>query len=190
MCTHRFSPNDTGYRVIVLAVSIRHDQFRFSIPAVGQYFSRTTSRKQSYGLLYKSTDRPTGGMILPAPSLATLFQSNMRLLVASWALLAALSAFAAPADPEKRQIHNISSRAVSAFKPYSFYAASAYCKPSVLQTWTCGGARRSPYHGSLCSQRHSHHRQLQSQPWLPSHRVWRRRRTRAILYVFTGKPYA
>jgi len=69
----------------------------------------------------------------------------MRLLIASLSLLAALSVFAAPADSitlEKRQIQTISPGAVAAFKPYSFYAASAYCNPFVLKTWTCGGARK------------------------------------------------
>ncbi|KAF9026314.1 alpha/beta-hydrolase [Hymenopellis radicata] len=31
-----------------------------------------------------------------------------------------------------------SASAIAAFKPYSFYASAAYCKPSVTLTWTCG----------------------------------------------------
>ena len=66
----------------------------------------------------------------------------MHLLAASLSLLVALGAVAAPTESalEKRQIQTLSSEAVAAFKPYSFYAASAYCDPSVLKTWTCGGA--------------------------------------------------
>ena len=64
----------------------------------------------------------------------------MRLLTASLLLLAALDTFAAPTESalEKRQIQTFSPGAVSDFKPYSFYAASAYCDPSVLKTWACG----------------------------------------------------
>ncbi|KAF9646506.1 lipase [Thelephora ganbajun] len=64
----------------------------------------------------------------------------MYLLVASLSLLSALGAFAAPTESalEKRQIQTLSPGAVAAFKPYSYYAASAYCDASVLKTWTCG----------------------------------------------------
>ena len=62
------------------------------------------------------------------------------LLSVPLSLLAALSAFAAPSRPTlgKRQIETLSPGAVAAFKPYSFYAASAYCSPSDLEEWTCG----------------------------------------------------
>ncbi|KAF8999366.1 lipase [Hymenopellis radicata] len=46
-----------------------------------------------------------------------------------------------PIDPllEARQsITTLSASAIAAFKPYSFYASAAYCKPSVTLTWTCG----------------------------------------------------
>jgi len=64
----------------------------------------------------------------------------LMLLSVSLSLLAALSAFAAPSKPTfgKRQIETLSPGAVAAFKPYSFYAASAYCNPSNLGEWTCG----------------------------------------------------
>ena len=81
-------------------------------------------------------------MFLPVGPLVTPYRFKMRLLIAPLLLLAALSAFAAPADSttlEKRQIEIIPPEAIAAFKPYSFYAASAYCDPSVLKTWTCGG---------------------------------------------------
>lgn len=65
----------------------------------------------------------------------------MRLQTAFLSLFVALEAFALPTEPalKKRQIQPLSSGAVAAFEPYSFYAASAYCDPSVLETWTCGG---------------------------------------------------
>jgi len=62
------------------------------------------------------------------------------MLSAALTLLIALGALAAPTEPtlEKRQIQTLSSGAIAAFKPYTFYAGAAYCEPSVLKTWTCG----------------------------------------------------
>lgn len=64
----------------------------------------------------------------------------MRLLFASFSLLAAFSALADPIGSviEKRQIQTLSTGAVAAFRPYSFYAASAYCDPYALKAWSCG----------------------------------------------------
>jgi hypothetical protein len=80
----------------------------------------------------------------------------MHLLAAPLLLLAALGTFASPAESthERRQIHTLSPRAIAAFKPYSFYAASAYCDPSVLKTWTCGGGYKRFYRGVLDAHRH------------------------------------
>lgn len=86
----------------------------------------------------------------------------MRLLAASLSLLSVLGAFATPTDPalEKRQIQTLSSGAVAAFKPYSFYAASAYCDPSTLKTWTCGGTCRRFCGGVPSAHRHFHDSRL------------------------------
>jgi len=146
MCMHCFSSDDTEYRMIALAGSIRHGRLR-SLHTGGRAGLRPYHLQEAASrLLYKA--HPIGGIILPVPPLVTLYRSKMRLLISSLSLLAALSAFAAPADStlEKRQIQTISPEEIAAFKPYSFYAASAYCDPSVLKTWTCGGARRGSYH--------------------------------------------
>jgi len=89
--------------------------------------------------VYKTRTSTIGKVALIVPPL--IRQSNMGLLATSLSLLAAFGAFAAPTEStlEKRQIQILSPGAIAAFKPYSFYAASAYCDPSVLKTWTCGG---------------------------------------------------
>ena len=46
---------------------------------------------------------------------------------------------ALPAPLTKRQaITALSTAQVSAFRPYSYYATTGYCKPNVTITWTCG----------------------------------------------------
>jgi len=59
------------------------------------------------------------------------------------ALLAAAFTRAAPAieaSLEARQsITTLTAAQVSAYKPYSFYAASAYCPPANTLAWNCGG---------------------------------------------------
>ncbi|KAF9269338.1 alpha/beta-hydrolase [Marasmius fiardii PR-910] len=41
--------------------------------------------------------------------------------------------------PDKRQsITTLSTAEISAFKPFSFYAAAAYCQPSTTLAWNCG----------------------------------------------------
>lgn len=86
----------------------------------------------------------------------------MRFLAASLSLLAVLGAFAAPTEStlEKRQIQTLSPGAIAAFKPYSFYAASAYCDPSTLMKWTCGGACRIFGRGILYAHLHFYDSQL------------------------------
>jgi len=109
--------------------------------------------------------------LFPFHHSSLLFRPKMRLPTAPLLLFAALGAFAAPTEStlEKRQIQTISPGDVAAFKPYSFYAASAYCEPSVLKTWTCGGTWMGFYRGVLNAHRHIHHSQLQCQLWLPTH---------------------
>ena len=85
----------------------------------------------------------------------------MRLLSAFLSLFAVLGAFATPTKSmEKRQIQTLSPGAIATFKPYSFYAASAYCDPSVLETWTCGGTYRRFNHDILYTHRCFHDSQL------------------------------
>ena len=68
----------------------------------------------------------------------------MHFLSVSLSLLVVLSASAAPTDtdPENGQIWTLLAEDVATFKPYSYYAASAYCYPSTLADWTCGGVYR------------------------------------------------
>ena len=86
----------------------------------------------------------------------------MRLLTAPLSLLAVLGASAAPNESTlgKRQIQTLSPGDVATFQPFSSYAASAYCDPSVLKTWTCGGTWRRFYRGVLNSHRHIHYSPL------------------------------
>ncbi|KAL0568267.1 hypothetical protein V5O48_013727 [Marasmius crinis-equi] len=61
----------------------------------------------------------------------------IRSLVALLAVFAAV-VLASP-TPEKRQsITILSSAQVTTFKPYSFYAAAAYCQPANTKAWNCG----------------------------------------------------
>ncbi|KAF9269342.1 lipase [Marasmius fiardii PR-910] len=54
-------------------------------------------------------------------------------------LLIALTVVVASPTPEKRQSVTILSTAqVATFKPYSFYAATAYCQPANTLAWNCG----------------------------------------------------
>ncbi|KDQ26489.1 hypothetical protein PLEOSDRAFT_1044280 [Pleurotus ostreatus PC15] len=45
---------------------------------------------------------------------------------------------AIPVLETRQSITVLSSAQISAFKPYSFYASTAYCKPATTKTWTCG----------------------------------------------------
>ncbi len=42
---------------------------------------------------------------------------------------------------ERQSITTLTSAQVEAFKPYTQYAAAAYCPPSKTLSWTCGGPR-------------------------------------------------
>ncbi|KAJ7089828.1 lipase [Mycena belliarum] len=53
-------------------------------------------------------------------------------------LALALLANAAPSLLARQAITALSSAQVSAFKPYSFYAAAGYCSPASTLAWNCG----------------------------------------------------
>jgi hypothetical protein len=40
---------------------------------------------------------------------------------------------------ERQSITTLTTAQVAAFKPYTHYAAAAYCQPSQTLSWTCGG---------------------------------------------------
>lgn len=46
------------------------------------------------------------------------------------------------ATAKQQDMATLSQSQIEEFKPYSFYAAAAYCDPSKTLTWSCGG----PYH--------------------------------------------
>ncbi|TFK42084.1 lipase class 3 family protein [Crucibulum laeve] len=55
------------------------------------------------------------------------------------ALVGALAAQAAPPALLKRQsITALSTAQISTFKPFTFFASTAYCQPSTTLTWSCG----------------------------------------------------
>ena len=55
------------------------------------------------------------------------------------ALLASLAAVrAAPTLEARQSITTLSSSQISAFKPYTFYASTAYCSPASTLAWNCG----------------------------------------------------
>ncbi|KAF7358425.1 Lipase-3 domain-containing protein [Mycena venus] len=56
------------------------------------------------------------------------------------AIVLALSAFAiaAPSLSVRQSITTLSAAKISAFKPYTFYAAAAYCSSASTLTWECG----------------------------------------------------
>lgn len=55
------------------------------------------------------------------------------------AAFAVYGARAAPPAERRQSITALTAAQISAFKPFSFFAATAYCNPSVTRTWTCGG---------------------------------------------------
>lgn len=70
-------------------------------------------------------------------------------IVESWAVASMLSSilsllpffgFACASAVTRRQtITTLSSEVIEAFKPYTLYAATAYCDPSQTLSWSCGG---------------------------------------------------
>ena len=49
------------------------------------------------------------------------------------------SALAAPIIEARQSITTLTSAQVNAYKPYTYYAGSAYCKPANTLAWNCGG---------------------------------------------------
>lgn len=98
-------------------------------------------------------------------------------MVATGFLVATLLAALAQAFPilETRQlaVSTLSATEVSGFKPYSFYAAAAYCKPTANLAWTCGSTSYSIFGGRTELMISSVSRQLQSEPHLQTYRVGR-----------------
>ena len=66
------------------------------------------------------------------------------LLLATGGLLPTVSAAAVPvsAPLARRQstsaITALSTTQITAFRPYTHYASTAFCSPNVTRTWTCG----------------------------------------------------
>ncbi|KAJ7813147.1 alpha/beta-hydrolase [Mycena olivaceomarginata] len=56
------------------------------------------------------------------------------------AIILALASFAtaAPSLSARQAITSLSAAQISAFKPYSFYAAAGYCSPASTLAWNCG----------------------------------------------------
>ena len=55
------------------------------------------------------------------------------------ALLALMPAtLAAPTLDARQSITALSTSQIGSFKPFSFYASTAYCDPSLTLTWSCG----------------------------------------------------
>lgn len=40
---------------------------------------------------------------------------------------------------KRQSITTLSSPQISSFKPYTFFASTAYCNPSMTINWSCGG---------------------------------------------------
>ncbi|GJE91306.1 lipase family protein [Phanerochaete sordida] len=63
----------------------------------------------------------------------------MAVLTGLLALAAALpAALAAPRLEARQSISALGTTTIESFKPYTFYASTAYCQPSATLTWTCG----------------------------------------------------
>jgi len=69
---------------------------------------------------------------------------SLRMLVYGFFVSALLCAFVVDAAPPpelvKRQaITPLAAAQISAFKPFTFFASTAYCNPSNTLAWNCGG---------------------------------------------------
>ncbi|THV02157.1 lipase class 3 family protein [Dendrothele bispora CBS 962.96] len=62
---------------------------------------------------------------------------NQRALLALPSLLAVLGSSASPLIA-RQAITALSTSQISTFKPFSFFAAAAYCDPSTTKAWNCG----------------------------------------------------
>ncbi|KAJ3511453.1 hypothetical protein NLJ89_g4086 [Agrocybe chaxingu] len=54
-------------------------------------------------------------------------------------VLAFRAANAGPTNSRRQSITPLSSSEIAAFKPFSYFASTAYCNPSVTINWSCGG---------------------------------------------------
>ena len=61
------------------------------------------------------------------------------MLSSTLSLLAFFGLACASAVTRRQTITTLSSEQIEAFKPYTFYAATAYCDPSQTLSWSCGG---------------------------------------------------
>ena len=61
------------------------------------------------------------------------------MLSSTLSLLAFFELACASAVTRRQTITTLSSEEIEAFKPYTFYAATAYCDPSQTLSWSCGG---------------------------------------------------
>jgi len=64
-------------------------------------------------------------------------------------LIGALSVYASPIDP-RQSITTLSTAQISSFKPFSFFAAAAYCDPDKTLKWNCGGKLFVSVRSVLC----------------------------------------
>ena len=66
------------------------------------------------------------------------------------ALLAIVGLARAASVTNRQAITTLSSAEIETYKPYTFYAATAYCQPSLTLSWSCGGLcwGRSIYFGT------------------------------------------
>ena len=71
-----------------------------------------------------------------------MFKSGSSLLRASLCVVVLKAASLVVAAPRlliaRQSITTLSSTQVSSFKPYTFFASTAYCQPSTTLTWSCG----------------------------------------------------
>lgn len=53
---------------------------------------------------------------------------------------AALGAQAIPLQVRQSTLTTLTSSAITAYRPYSYYASTGYCQPAATLAWNCGGA--------------------------------------------------
>ena len=69
-------------------------------------------------------------------SLTVMLHSTVPVLTLSMLV----AAYASPLGPIRRQsITTLSTAQIEAFKPFTFFASTAYCNPSTTINWSCGG---------------------------------------------------
>jgi hypothetical protein len=60
------------------------------------------------------------------------------MLSCAFALFSVFGFARAAAAPPSNAFKTLSATQVQSFRPYSLYAAAAYCPPSQTQSWSCG----------------------------------------------------